>query len=109
MRGIGTVSNYQRIDGILSQLGMPLYGCPTPDGYKNTQDAWLNPDTMIKRSSLSVPLSRGLLHDSKPVDADRLSQTLNGLLSANTREVINNNPDNLKAALMLGSPEFMRY
>ena len=22
---------------------MPLYGCQTPDGYKNTQDAWLNP------------------------------------------------------------------
>ncbi len=109
MRGIGTVSNFKPIDGILNQLGMPLYGCPTPDGYKNTQDAWLNPDTMIRRSSLSVPLSRGLLHDKKPIDADRLSKTLDGLLSSNTLEVINNNPPNLKAALMLGCPEFMRY
>jgi uncharacterized protein (DUF1800 family) len=109
MRAIGTVSNFKPIDGILNQLGMPLYECPTPDGYKNTQDAWLNPDTMIKRSSLSVPLSKGLLQDSKPVDVTRLSQTLEGLLSANTLEVINNNPDNLKAALMLGCPEFMGY
>lgn len=109
MRAIGTVSNFKPIDGILNQLGMPLYECPTPDGYKNTQEAWLNPDTMVKRSSLSVPLSRGLLYDSEPIDADRLSQTLNGFLSANTLEVINNSPDNLKAALMLGCPEFMSY
>jgi uncharacterized protein (DUF1800 family) len=109
MRAIGTVSNFKPIDGILNQLGMPLYECPTPDGYKNTQAAWLNPDTMIRRSSLSVPLSRGLLHDSKPIDGDRLYQTLEGLLSANTLEVINNSPDNLKAALMLGCPEFMGY
>jgi uncharacterized protein (DUF1800 family) len=109
MRAIGTVSNFQPIDGILNQLGMPLYECPTPDGYKNTQAAWLNPDTMIRRSSLSVPLSRGLLHDGKPIDADRLSQTLEGLLSANTLDVINKSPANLKAALMLGCPEFMGY
>jgi hypothetical protein len=64
---------------------------------------------MIRRSSLSVPLSRGLLHDGKPIDADRLSQTLEGLLSANTLDVINKSPANLKAALMLGCPEFMGY
>ncbi|MGB3533645.1 MAG: DUF1800 domain-containing protein [Microcoleaceae cyanobacterium] len=109
MRAIGTVSNYKRIDGLLNQLGMPLYECATPEGYKNTEDAWLSPDTMIRRSSLSLPFSNGLLHDSKPIDKDRLSQTLEGLLSTNTLEVIDNNPPNLKAALMLGCPEFMRY
>ncbi len=109
MRAMGTVSNFKPIDGLLNQLGMPLYGCPTPDGYKNTQDAWLNPDTMIRRSSLSIPLSKGLLQDGKPVNANHVSKTLGGLLSSKTLEVIDNNPANLKAALMLGCLEFMRY
>ena len=109
MRSIGTVNNFKPINGILNQLGMPLYECPTPDGYKNTEDAWLNPDAMIKRSSLSVPLSNGLLQDSKPIDKEKLASTLEGLLSRENLEIINQNPDHLKAALMLGSPDFMRY
>jgi uncharacterized protein (DUF1800 family) len=109
MRSIGTVDNYKPINGILNQFGMPLYECPTPDGYKNTEDAWLNPDAMIRRSSLSVPLSNGLLQDTKPIDKEKLAQTLEGLLSTNSLDIINQNPDNLKAALMLGSPEFMRF
>ncbi|MGB3405116.1 MAG: DUF1800 domain-containing protein [Microcoleaceae cyanobacterium] len=109
MRSIGTVNNFKPINGILNQFGMPLYECPTPDGYKNTEDAWLNPDAMIRRSSLSVPLSNGLLQDSKPIDKEKLAQTLEGLLSTNSLDIINQNPDRLQAALMLGSPEFMRF
>ena len=38
------IQNVQPLVGTLAQLGMPLYGCQTPDGYKNTEAAWLNPE-----------------------------------------------------------------
>lgn len=109
MRAVGEVTNYDPINGILNQLGMPLYGCPSPDGYKNTQQAWLNPDTMVRRSSLAVPLAGGLLHKGNPVDVKQLEETLGVLLSPQTRQVLAESPPNLRGAIFLGSPEFMRY
>ncbi|MBD2481739.1 DUF1800 domain-containing protein [Planktothrix sp. FACHB-1365] len=109
MRVVGTVTNFEPLDGILNQLGMPLYGCPSPDGYKNIQSAWLNPDAMVRRSSLSVPLSRGLLDDGKPIDAEFLASTLENNFSPQTRSVLEKTDPNLRGALILGSPEFMMY
>jgi uncharacterized protein (DUF1800 family) len=109
MRIIGTVTNFEPLDSIMNQLGMPLYGCPSPDGYKNIQSAWLNPDAMVRRSSLSVPLSNGLLHDGKPIDANFLASTLENNFSPQTRSVLEKNSPNLRGALILGSPEFMMY
>lgn len=109
MRIIGTVTNFEPLDGILNQLGMPLYGCPSPDGYKNIQSAWLNPDAMVRRSSLSVPLSNGLLDDGKPIDANFLASTLENNFSPQTRSVLDKATPNLRGALILGSPEFMMY
>ena len=45
----------------LAAQGMPLFGCPTPDGYKNTETAWLNPDGMTKRINLATQLAAGRL------------------------------------------------
>ncbi|MDY7006740.1 MAG: DUF1800 domain-containing protein [Cyanobacteriota bacterium] len=110
MRAIGNeVDNFRPINGILDQLGMPLYGCVTPDGYKNTKEAWLSSDTMIRRSSLAVPLSGGLLGRGKPISAEKLMTTLGNDFSAQTRTVIENSSPELRAALIFGSPEFMRY
>jgi uncharacterized protein (DUF1800 family) len=103
------VSNFDSINSWLKQLGMPLYGCSSPDGYKNTQEAWLNPDTMIRRSSLAIPFSKGILNENKPVDAQKLVETIGNRLSTKTQEVINKSSPDLKAALVLGSPEFMKY
>ncbi|NEN87420.1 MAG: DUF1800 domain-containing protein [Okeania sp. SIO3H1] len=110
MRAIGNeVDNFRPINGILDQLGMPLYGCVTPDGYKNTKEAWLSSDTMIRRSSLAVPLSGGLLGRGKPISAEKLMATLGNNFSAQTLAVIENSSPELRAALIFGSPEFMRY
>ena len=38
----------------INQLAMPLYGCLTPDGYKNTEDAWLSPDATTRRVSIAT-------------------------------------------------------
>lgn len=109
MRAVDEVSNFDSINGWLKQLGMPLYGCSSPDGYKNTQEAWLNPDTMIRRSSLAIPFSKGILNENKPVDPQKLVETIGNRLSTKTQEVINKSSPDLKAALVLGSPEFMKY
>ena len=44
---------------LLQQLDMPFYCCLTPDGYKNTEDAWLNPDAMTRRISFATSLANG--------------------------------------------------
>ncbi len=92
-----------RLAGILQQLGMPLYGCQTPDGYKNTQAAWLNPDNMTRRLSFATSLSK-----ANPLDAAQLSRTLGNVFSAQTTAAISASPTQLQSALILGSPEFMR-
>jgi hypothetical protein len=125
----------------MSQLGMPLYGCQTPDGYKNTQDAWLNPDALTRRIAFATALAGGRLPlgtlpaearpammapnmagsdvvplpaaapaDPKPAPLDpaRLQATLAGSISARTQAVVQRNPDNLRAAMLLGSPDFMQ-
>ncbi|NJO46755.1 MAG: DUF1800 domain-containing protein [Oscillatoriales cyanobacterium RM2_1_1] len=95
------------IDGWLKQMGMPLYKCSTPDGYKNTQGAWLSPDAMTRRLSLALSLGRGNLRHKTPVDTVQLKQTLDGLLSPKTAAVVDSHPANLQASLILGSPEMM--
>jgi hypothetical protein len=139
----------------MAQLGMPLYGCQTPDGYKNTQDAWLNPDALTRRIAFATALAGGRLPLSTmppmppamrpamqnlagsdammpgamqpsapmtaapapmpkpasaptPLDAARLEATLAGAISPRTLDIVGRNPDNLKAAMLLGSPDFMQ-
>ncbi|NEP77364.1 MAG: DUF1800 domain-containing protein [Okeania sp. SIO3B3] len=97
-----------RIKRILEQLGMKLYGCKTPDGYKNTKEAWLNPDAIMRRISFATIISRGQLNrEPRQINHWQLRATLGNNFSAQTQAVISNSPDNLQAALMLGSPEMM--
>lgn len=99
-------SNPQFVQNTLQQLGMPLYGCPTPNGYKNTQEAWLNPDAMTRRLSFATTIAtrRGIGNREWGVVAN----TLGNRFSAQTRQAIAASPPQLRAALILGSPEFMK-
>jgi len=100
---------FGRIKRILDQLGMKLYACKTPDGYKNTQEAWLNPDAMMRRIGFATIISRGQLNQGKPirVNHQQLRATLGNNFSAQTQAVISNSRDDLQSALILGSPEMM--
>ena len=129
------VVNYRLLAGSAQRLGMPIFGCQTPDGYKNTQEAWLNPDAMMIRLSVATALGMGRLpldrapvdndgggahlkrvafrpergapRDSTPLDPAALRSTLGNYFSAHTNDTIEAAPGQLQAALMLGSPEFM--
>jgi uncharacterized protein (DUF1800 family) len=145
------LANIGPLVNTMSQLGMPLYGCQTPDGYKNTQDAWLNPDALTRRIAFATALAQGRLplaakpvpaappapapasmqnlagSDASPamfmpapvppptpapapvpVDPARLQATLAGALSPATLGTVARHPDNLRAAMLLGSPDFMQ-
>ena len=96
--------NVRPLLGAMDQLGMPLFGCLTPDGYKNTEDAWLSPDATTRRISFATTLVR-----SSPVTVDvaRLEAIFGSTLSEGTRAAIEESPKGLRAALILGSPDFM--
>jgi uncharacterized protein (DUF1800 family) len=94
----------------LQQLSMPLYGCPTPDGYKQTETAWLNPDSMVRRLNFAIALGNGrsgLTAGVQPVTVDRLQTTVLPQLKPRTQQQIAAQSPSLRSGLMLGSPEFM--
>ncbi len=99
--------NYRRLMGMLAQLSMPIYGCITPDGYKNTQEAWLNPEGMLRRVSFANAIANGGLNKKKPVNKQQLQTTLGNQLSPDTKNAIANSPPRLHSTLILGSPEMM--
>ncbi len=55
------INNIRPLLRTLNQLGEPLYGCQTPDGYKNTEEAWLNPDGITRRINFATVLATGKL------------------------------------------------
>ena len=105
----------------LQQLGMPLYMCQPPTGYKDTSDAWVNTGALISRMNLSLRLAAGQLRgtsvncgsrmaDCGLSDSDAVvARFLNGDASESTRATIGKATDAPKmVALTLGSPEFQR-
>jgi len=100
--------NLLALYGMLKQWGMAPYGCISPDGYKNTQEAWLNPDALLRRITFATALANGRFNQGNPVDTAQLTRTLGNNFSDRTKEVLNSSPAALQASLILGSPELMR-
>jgi len=102
---------YEQVAGFLRQQGQPLYGCLTPDGYKNTKAAWLNSDALLKRINFATAVGGGAERGlGQTVDFEQIIDTVNGgKLNFKTNEVIAKTPAPLKAAILLGSPDFMNY
>ncbi|MGA9851818.1 MAG: DUF1800 domain-containing protein [Gammaproteobacteria bacterium] len=108
------VTNVKPLLGMMNQLGMPLYGYLTPDGYKNTADAWLDPDAMMMRLSFATALGYGNVRLDPSVGdpqipeqrAEQLLDTLQGLFTPQQIVTIDSQPEPLRAGLILGSPQF---
>lgn len=127
------VRNVRPLAGAMAMMGMPLYGCQTPNGYGNTRAAWLNPDGMMMRLGFATALGAGRLPlDRSPLDymagspedlRDRpaprpaefvarpapsaLAVTLGDQFTPHTAAAVASAPPALRAPLMIGSPEFM--
>ncbi len=105
------LQNIQPSMGLLTQLGMPMYKCLTPDGYKNTKEAWLNPDNLINRLNFATAYGYGRFPGVRPgiYDPAVLADCIGPVLSDKTIDAVMNSPQNLRISLLLGSPEFMKY
>lgn len=105
------VENIQPSLGLLSQLGEPLYKCLTPDGYKNTQAAWLNPDNLLNRLNFATAYGADRFPGIKPTvkDPTVVADCIGPTLSDKTIDAVMKSPENMRISLLLGSPEFMKY
>ena len=106
----GLPPDTQKLLGALAQAGMPLYGAQTPDGYKNTAAAWMNPEALAQRIQFAQTLSDRI--QRRPAMAARASgdllATLGPTVSSGTRASVGAEPAPQQLALLLGSPDFMR-
>lgn len=91
----------------MQQLGMPLYMCQPPTGYKDTADAWVNTGALVNRMNFALQLAARNLRGGGP---NRIVETvLNNDISATTRDTIAKaTTAEQMTALTLGSPEFQR-
>jgi uncharacterized protein (DUF1800 family) len=103
------VENYKRLQQFLTANGQPIYGCQTPDGYKNTREAWLNPDGLLKRIQFATGVANGALGPPPQDKEQRLNVAIVPRLGKQSAAAIDAAPERQQAALLLGSPEFMTY
>ena len=102
------LSDPQPVFGQLRQLGQPIYGIETPDGYKQVEAAWLNPDSMARRLSFATALGSGRLgKDQVTIDEAGLRSTLGQTLAPRTDKALAAADPRLRTTLLLGSPDFM--
>ena len=114
LRAVNTVDGLppdtQLLVGSLAQAGMPLFGAQTPDGYKNTAAAWMNPEALAQRIQFAQTLSDRI--QRRPAMAAQASgdllTTLGPMVSRDTRASVAGEPAPQQLALLLGSPDFMR-
>ncbi|MGS0743513.1 DUF1800 domain-containing protein, partial [Glaciimonas sp. GG7] len=110
------VVNIKPVDNTLMQLGQPLYGWLTPDGYTFSEQAWLNPDGLLRRINFVSSLSNGKSPitqtqppaNNAPLDPQQLIQTLSPLLDQHSMATIAAAPANLQPGMILGGPDFMK-
>ncbi len=101
----------------MQQLGMPLYMCQPPTGYKDAADAWVNTGALVNRMNVALRLAGNQMPGitaaglQAPGDGRSLVDTaLGGDISLTTRDTIAKARDEPQkvAALTLGAPEFQR-
>jgi uncharacterized protein (DUF1800 family) len=93
----------------MQQLGMPLYQCQPPTGYKDTADAWVNTGALVSRMNDALALASGRMPGVRIPNAPPPESVLAGNMSDTTRATIAKAAIPTQAlALALGSPEFQR-
>jgi uncharacterized protein (DUF1800 family) len=109
LRAVNVVpEDLKPVMGLLNQLGQPIYGIETPDGYKQVETAWLNPDAMARRLSFATALGSGrIAGENFQVSDATIRTTLPPALSPQTDQALAQSEPQLRAMLLLGSPDFM--
>jgi hypothetical protein len=122
-----SLDGVRRMVPAVARMGMPIYLCPTPDGWRDAREAWLNPEALRQRvdfaAEWAVAQRRGV-----PARADALSPSMLRVsarapaadgphalpapvwaqLGPVTRTVVHDLPESERLAVALASPDFMR-
>lgn len=106
-----TIANTKPLLGFLRMQGMPLYKCLTPDGYKYTEKAWLSPGGLLQRIDFASALGSGNFRAARPreLEAETIADIVGVRSGSTTISTVDGAPPALSVALLLGSPEFMKY
>jgi uncharacterized protein (DUF1800 family) len=121
--------NTRPLAGALAQLGEPLYGHATPEGYGMRERDWASSDQLAKRfqiarafvgararffvtaAAIDAGADEGVLRaarEAHPIERARIEPLVAPLLSPRTRETLAAAKDSQEwAALVLSAPEFM--
>lgn len=102
----------------IGAMGMPIHGCVTPDGWRDTREAWLNAEALRQRVSFAVALSASSARAEsegrmRPVRLDEraaapLPEPVLAALGPATRDAIAVLRPDQRLAAALASPDFMR-
>src|SRR5438128_11405221 len=93
----------------MQQLGMPLYMCQPPTGYKDTADAWVNTGALVNRMNFSLTLASNKMRGVTVADFSTVKTILGDDISETTRSTVAKATSAPQmAALALGAPEFQR-
>jgi hypothetical protein len=79
-------------------MGMPIYLCPTPDGWRDVREAWLSPESLRQRVVFSAGVAAPTV----------LPEPVVAQLSPEARAVVTELPPSERLAIALASPDFMR-
>jgi uncharacterized protein (DUF1800 family) len=116
-----TMTNFRPIVGWLQQLGQPLYGRVTPDGYALTEAAWTSSGQMVRRFEIARAIGSGgaglfTTDDNKPgpnVGFPMLTSRfyydmIEPVLRAQTRAALGRTASQQEwNAMLLASPDWM--
>lgn len=108
MRALGTDRvEAQPVQGLLVQLGQPVWKPGSPAGWDDIAPSWAGPDAVMRRVEAAQRLAQRL---RSPIDARaRAAALFPGALGATSAQAIARAESPAQAtALMLVTPEFMR-
>jgi uncharacterized protein (DUF1800 family) len=94
----------------IQELGMPLYQCQPPTGYRDTAEAWTNTGALVGRLNAAMDLARHATETQGRSDTSTLlGEILAGDVSEATLATIARAAEpEARFALTLGSPEFQK-
>jgi uncharacterized protein (DUF1800 family) len=90
----------RQLGGAVARMGMPIFLCPTPDGWRDSREAWLNPEGLRQRAEFAIRLG------GQP--GRSLTDALSASLSAGAQSVMAGLPAKEQVSMALASPDFMR-
>ncbi|WP_213982312.1 DUF1800 domain-containing protein [Sphingomonas sp. dw_22] len=108
MRGLGTQQlPPMAINGLMTQLGQPVWKPGSPAGWDDVAGSWAGPDAILRRVEAAERMAQ---RTKDMIDArERAAELFPGALSASTAQAIARaESPGQGIALMLSSPEFMR-